>query len=88
MENAQKGIDHNGGIISNIHMDASMGNYKVIIQKIDFRKLKYKTVIWLVLFSFLSVATLLGYSIGIFYYILGIIGSVATIIIAAPKMKF
>lgn len=28
MENAQKGIDHNGGIISNIHMDASMGNYK------------------------------------------------------------
>jgi acyltransferase len=57
--------------------------FGVIIQKIDFRKLKYKTVIWLVLFSFLSVATLLGYSIGIFYYILGIIGSVATIIIAA-----
>ena len=57
--------------------------FGVLIKKIDFRKLKYKTVMWLLLFSFLTIACLRGYSMGIFYYILGVIGSVATIIIAA-----
>ena len=57
--------------------------FGVLIKRIDFRKLKYRTVMWLLLFSFLTIACLRGYSMGIFYYILGVIGSVATIIIAA-----
>ena len=57
--------------------------FGVLIKRIDFRKLKYKTVMWLLLFSLLTIACLRGYSMGIFYYILGVIGSVATIIIAA-----
>lgn len=57
--------------------------FGVLIKRIDFRKVKYKTVMWLLLFSFLTIACLRGYSMGIFYYMLGGIGSVATIILAA-----
>lgn len=54
-----------------------------LIKSIKFTKLKFKTAIWLGCFFCLLFLFLHGFTVGIFYYLLGGLGSIATIVLAA-----